>query len=293
MRICALLLLATQWLLGCKAPDTRSDQMQRWLAKSRKGCKSTASVLKRLRLGVAAFEKVFEAELNKTKVGQRQLRHYNPHLLSRLEGVLHAVDTSGEPLASRLTQDIWSTHYRFVKNAPDVLPRLHRLLVLLAQLRATVAIARRMEKRYKGQLQKKLASPAKPKTKASHRYGVIIKGNTGAYFAGKLGKPVRNEQDHCVETTLPKAMGFKASDNACYWFGTEPKGTPKCMRLKHTLRIFQPDDQELTNRMQCRGQDQIVYTAHLYHLMQIKLILAKIGKLDLRGLTIAFRRSAE
>jgi hypothetical protein len=264
MRTCTLLMIAAMTLASCKAPDTRSEQMRRWLSESGTGCVATASMLKKLRLGVATFERIYAEELEKTKANQRPFQRYNPKFLTRLEGGLAALDIAQGPLAQQLARDVWPSHYRFVKRAPERLPRLHRFLVLLAQLQSTIRVARALERRYGKTLTlmsttgKKLQPPKAP------FYGVLIKSPRSAVFQGNIP---------------PQA---------------KPRGkTAKCAPSVNTLRVLSTTDPELTNRVRCRGKDKIVFTAHLYHLVQIQLLLAKIKKLDPRGLAIAFRRSAE
>lgn len=277
----------------CDPPDTRSEQMRQWLAKSRQGCQATASFLKTVRRGVAAFEAVYEAELERTKKDQRPLGRYNPRFLTRLDAALGKVDTTRGPLAKRLAQQVWASHYRFVKSAPEVLPRLHQLLVVLAQLRSTIAVARRLEKRYRKLLHAKATSPPKPGKGAPPPYGVLLEGRVGAVFTGPLTRPVKRAPAGCVDATLAHAAGYRLAGGQCRFFGSEGESKPDSPDPKGTLRLFSPTDAELLNRVECRGTDQIVYTAHLYHLVQIKLLLAAIKKLDLRGLTVAFSRSGE
>jgi hypothetical protein len=264
MRTSTLLVFAVLLLGGCQPPDTRSEQMRQWLSESRMGCDATAAVLKALRRGVAAFETIYAAELDRTKRDRRPFQRYNPQFLARLEAALPPLDTTRGPLANRLARDVWPSQVRFVKGAPEVLPRLHRFLVLLAQLRATVAIARRLERRFSRSLQHGIHRHKKPGPASGTTYGVLIQSHRRARFRTHVPAPARR-----------------------------PDHTAACAPYKNTLRRLSPTDPELMNRVECRGRDKIVYTAHLYHLVQIQLILAKIKKLDPRGLAIAFRRSAE
>lgn len=267
MRRVTLLLCAALGLWGCEAPKTRSKQMRQWLSKSRRGCEATASVLKKIRRGVAAFEAVYDAEFKKTQQDRRPLKRYNPQFLTRLAAALGPVDTTKPPLADGLANDVWPSHYRFVKRAPEVLPRLHRLLVLLAELRSSVTIARRLEKRYRPTLALKIL----PRKRSTTKYVVLIKSDRLVQLLAAVPPPLKPARDP----------------------GGNPGGKPPLCKDYHcTTRALAPNDAELMNRVQCRGREQIVYTAYLYHLMQIKLILASIKKLDLRGLTIAFSRSA-
>lgn len=264
MKLPWILIPAAALLGTCQPTDTRTQQMRRWLSQSRQGCQATAAVLKGLRRGVATFEKIYAEEMVKTKRGKRPLQRYNPGFLSRLQRALPAVDSTRGALAKRLTQEVWTSHVRFVKHAPQVLPRLHRLLVLLAELRSTVTRARVLEKRYA----KLLASrgPQPPKSAGDFRmgFGARILDDRRAEFLSSFSAPARR--------------------------GIMPRG---CLLRKDAMRMFLFSSAELYNRVDCRGRAQIVYTAYLYHLMQIKLILAAIKQLDLRGLTIAFSRSAE
>ncbi len=268
MRACnrnlLILMTATILLASCEAPQTRSTQMRRWLSESGKGCEATAAVLKKLRRGVAAFEKIYAEEEEKTQAKGRPFQRYNPQFVTRLEGALAAIDTTQGPLANQLSTDVWPSHYRFVKRAPQMLPRLHRLLVLLAQLQSTVLIARALERRF-GKVMRPLSATGKnPKPPKPPTFGVMIKDHRRVVFLAKVPQPKKRKD-----------------------------GPKTCGDAQNTRRVFSPTDPELMNRVECRGRDKIVFTAHLYHLVQIKLILAKIKKLDPRGLAIAFRRSAE
>lgn len=263
MRQVTVLLFSLVLLTSCSLQDPRAKQKQRWLKESRTACAAAVDVLKQLRRGLAMFEDILEQEMAKTNEGQRPLKYYNPKLLSRLHEALGRLDTTQGKLATRLSGRVWTVHNKWVFAADDVLPRFHRLLVALAELRSTISVARRLEQRYANQLRKhrKAHQPAPPA--ALPKFGVHIPSHRKAVFLAQPPPP----------NPAPKPNS--------------------CAPSKNTSRRFAPTDPELMNRVRCVGRDKMVYTAHLYHLMQIKLILARIKKLDLRKLTSAFQRSAK
>jgi len=268
-----------------------------WVAKSKKSCIKTSQVIKQLHKSTVKFEGVFEEEVEKTKKGRSVLTAYNPNLFRRLSDAIDLLDVTSPKVKGFLNKNVWTTHYRFVKNAAEILPRLHTFLGLLTQLKAVVQLGQAVDGKYGAQLAKLLPGAKPPKQQKKPMFGVLIKGNFGVVFTGPLGNPVKNtgtaEKPTCTDTKVDSAEGYKLSDGNCYWFTTPPKTAKDCAKYSGSLRYFQNSDAELFNRVKCIGMERVFFEAWLYNIVQIKLILAEIKKINPKDLYVKFRKSGQ
>ena len=268
-----------------------------WVVKSKKSCIKTSKVIKQLHKSTLKFERAFEEEVEKTKKGRRPLAAYNPALFQKLADAIELIDVSNPKVKSFLNKNVWTTHYRFVKNAAEILPRLHTFLGLLAQLKMVVQLGRQVDSKHGKQLMKLVPGAKAPKQQKKPMFGVLIKGNFGVVFSGVLGKPVKNtgtaEAIMCTETKVDNAEGYKLSDGNCYWFTKPPQKRGECANYNNTLRYFQNSDAELFNRVKCIGMERVFFEAWLYNIIQIKLILAEIKKVNPKDLYVKFRKSGQ
>jgi len=269
-----------------------------WVAKSKKSCLKTSKVIKQLHKSTLKFEGVFEEEVEKTKKGRRLYSAYNPNLFRNLGEAIELIDVTNPKVKSFLNKNVWTTHYRFVKNAREILPRLHTFLGLLTQLKAVVALGMNVDHKHGKQLKKLIPSAKTPKEQKKPLFGVLIKGNFGVVFTGPLGAPVKNtagkgEPIKCEETKVDSAEGYKLSDGTCYWFTKPPQARGECAKYNNHLRYFQNTDAELFNRMKCVGMEKVFFEAWLYNIIQVKLILAQIKKINPKDLYVKFRKSGQ
>jgi hypothetical protein len=292
-----MLLLTIVSTACCKgAKKAAREQLQKeWMQKSEKACKRTAKLIKKLQWNTAKFENVLDAEIEKTKKGGRSLKTYNPDLFRRLSKALEPIDVTNPEVKDKLNKDVWMTHYRFVNNAGELLPRLHSFLALLAQLKFVVGLGLAVDRKHAKQLNKMLPDAKTPKMQKKPMFGVVIQENFGVIFTGELGKPVRRKDTgakrKCVETQPDLAEGYRLSDGRCYWFSRAPQGRGKCTPYNNTLRYFQNTDAELFNRLKCTGIEMVYFESWLYNVIQIQHLLHEISKVNPKNLYHEFRNS--
>ncbi len=258
-----------------------------WVKKSKKACETTGALIKRLHRGTQAFQLAFEQELDKTKKGRVPLKYYNPNLFKRLTDEAEAFDTSNPKIKALMNKQIWTTHYRFVKNAGDLLPKLFNYLALLQQLKLAVTTGRAVENQYAKLLAKKTPEAKKPKPKKEPQFGVLIRGDRNALFA-KLGKPCKGNKPI---SNYNEAEGFVLPNGKCYPF-TKPAQGSACATYDGTVRVFSNTDEELVNRMKCTGQEDVVFKAWTYTVFQVQVLLKQVKAANAKDLYNRFFKSA-
>lgn len=292
-RIVWILIAAGACLLtlgfGYYIGDTRLKRD--WSAKSKESAKTTAELLKQLHKSTLRFEAVLEEEIGKTKKGRAELKTYNPNLFSRLEEATSAFDMEDPKLKALMKKQIWTTHYRFVPNAGDLLPRMHNYLAALQQLKIAVMIGRAMENdpKFAPQLAKKKPDAKGSKAAKHPEFGAYIKGNRGALFF-KLGKPCNKEMKPIDKHS--EAHGYQLPDDRCRPF-TEPKQGADCPEYNDTVRIFGAQDKELYNRLKCKGLPDVVFKSWVYSVRQVQLVLKKIKGMKPKEIYTAFRKASQ
>lgn len=261
-----------------------------WMKKSKKAASTTAAVIKKLNRGIVRFHGVFDDEVEKTKKGRTPLSYYNPDLFTKLAEAAGAFDTENPKLKTLLNKQIWTTHYRFVRNAGDLLPRLHRFLSLCQQIQIAVAVARKTEAKYVALLKKKTPDAKKSKPGAKPGFGIMIENNRSAKFAS-LGKPCKGKKP---VDKADGADGYQITEagGRCFSFPAPPKPPATCANQAGTLRVFGTDDKALYNRLKCVGQEDVVFEAWRYQVMQIQVLLKEVDKVDPKGIASAFLKSA-
>lgn len=286
-RTLGLVMAATLVLTAC---DGQNDaRLQRdWVMKSKKACATTAEVIKKLEQGTRQFEAVLDEEIEKTKHGAKPFTYYNPELFSKMTDLVTAFDVNNPKLRTLMATEIWTTHFRFVKNAAELLPRLHTFLALCAQIKTVVDMARGIEVKYSEVLKKK--TRAHKEDAAKHpQFGVMIRSDKdGLFFA--LGAPV--DKDGKKIAKHDKAKGYILPNARPAYFGKPQKKPNECPEVLGTIRIFGMDDAELKTRLTCQGQEDVVFEAWVVQIAQLKILYQQLEVVNPRDLYQQFQKSS-
>jgi hypothetical protein len=258
-----------------------------WVAKTKTSVVTTGEVIKKLDQGLKRFEGTLEAEVEKTKKGQNLLAFFNPELFSKISDEADAFDVNNPKLKALLNEEVWMTHYRFVKDPRELLPRLHTLLALCAQIKLAVDMGRAFESQYGEHLKKKTQKYQEEQAK-SPAFGIMIRGEKDALFFA-LGEPV--DKDGKKVDKHADALGYMLPNGRPGFFGKQPAKPTECPEVNGSIRMFAVDDVELGNRLKCKGQEDIVFEAWKGHVMGVKLILKELEKVNPRDLYQRFQRA--
>lgn len=258
-----------------------------WMTKSKKASTTTGEVIKKLEQGTRQFEAVLDEEIEKTKHGAQVFSFYNPDLFTKLDGQAAAFDINNPQLRTLMATEIWTTHFRFVKNAAELLPRLHTFLALCAQIKIVVDTARGIENKYSEALAKKTRT-AKAEAAKKPQFGVMLRSEKDALFFA-LGDPV--DKDGKAVEKHDAAEGYMLPNARPAYFGKPQTKPNECPEVLGTIRIFGVDDAELKTRLKCQGQEDVVFEAWVAQIAQLKILFKQMEAVNPRDLYQQFQKS--
>ncbi len=260
-----------------------------WKEKTAKDCHALAELVEELHQDLSRVHRGFESELKKT--GPKRAL-YNAGLFGRLGRLAKKLDLSTARRKERLRRAAWMIHYRFVKDAGKVLPRLHRFVALIHQLKASIDLGRSQEQRFGKELGARKPGWTPPTKRTRPMFGVIIKDRANAVFTGGLGDPVkRGPGSICRQATVSHAQGYKLGDGNCYYFTKPPSKKGDCPKVDGTLRLFDNTDPELFKALDCLSMADVLMDGFRFRVLDVELILAELKRLDVGGLVSLLRRT--
>jgi hypothetical protein len=270
----------------CGGYQLGNIRLQRdWTAKAKAGCRSTAEQINKMRKAVDKFEAAFQSEVGKTK----NLKVYSPALLENLSKLAADFDPENAKIKAELNTKTWLTHYRFVKDAGDALPRFFAFLALCSELKYAVGNGQAFEAQAAELLKKKADGYKDEAGGKGPTFGVMIMNDRQVAFArmdkaiDKDGKPVASQES---------AAGFTVgSDNAFFPRPKEGAKPTDCIEHRNTVRIFSPTDANLTSVIKCSGQEDLALAGWATQIKLIGKLLEEMKKLEPKGIKDFFEKS--
>jgi hypothetical protein len=260
-----------------------------WKQKTRTDCQDLAELVDELRQDLDRVDHAFRTEIQKT--GPKRAL-YNPGLFGRLGRLVQKLDLTKPRRKERLRRTAWMTHYRFVKDAGKILPRLHRFVALIHQLKASIDLGRSGEQKFGRDLSNRKPGWTPPAKRTRPMFGVIIKDRENAVFTGGLGAPVKRGPDGlCRQSTVNRAQGYKLSDGNCYYFTQPPQKKGDCPKVDGTLRVFDNKDPKLFGALDCLSMADVLMEGFRFRVLDVELILAELGRLNVAGLVKQLRQA--
>jgi hypothetical protein len=281
----ALATLALAAAVGCGAkPKSLENE---WKDKTRQDCRALAELLDELSGDLDRVQHAFGTE--RARTGPK-LAFYNPGLFGRLGRLAERLDLTVPRRAERLRRAAWMTHYRFVPGAAKLLPRLHRFVALLHQLKASLDLGRSQEQKFGKDLAERKPGWI-PLGKRTHpMFGVVIKDHETAAFTGALGEPVRRSREGtCERAEVKEAEGYRLGDGNCYFFTRPPEKKGDCPQVHGTLRCFDNQDPELIEALRCLSMADVLMEGFRFRVLDLELILGALTRLNPGALARQFR----
>lgn len=279
----ALVLVASG---GCSAKPQSLER--EWKQKTARSCASLAELLDGLHRDLTRVQRAFQKEVKKT--GPKRAL-YNPGMFNRLGKMAEKLDLTKPRRRERLRRAAWMTHYRFVKGAGKLLPRLHQLLALLRQLKASLDLGRSQEQKFGTQLEARKPGWTPLAKRKRPQFGLILRGIDHATFTPVPDAPVRRgPQGRCVSSSAAQAEGYRLGDGRCYFFTRPPKRKTECAKLEGTLRLLANTDPKLGKALRCLSMADVLLEGFRFRLLDLELILAELDQVDVAGLASHLRQ---
>jgi len=271
----------------CGGYQLGNIRLQRdWTGKAKAGCRSTAETINRMKKGVDKFEAAFNDEVGKTK----GLKVYNPALFDNLMKLTTEFDPESPKIKGDLNKNTWTTHYRFVKDAGDALPRFFAFLSLCSELKYAVANGLAVESQYADFLKKKVEGYKDEAGGKGPTFGVLIMNDRQVGFA-QMEKAI--DKDGKALPSQENAAGFSAlGENVFFPRPKEGAKPGDCTEHRGTVRIFSTEDKQLAARLKCSGTEDVALVGWQLQIKVVMKLLEEMKKIEPKSVKDFFERSA-